>query len=126
MEESGVFNKQRFTGEEMKKIIGTKVKGIIDRPMWSSHPNYPEMVYPINYGYVEGLLAADGEEQDVYVLGAERPIETFEGVVIAVYHRFNDVEDKWIVSIDGSDYSDADILKAIAFQEQYYEGELIR
>ena len=94
--------------------------------MWSSHPNYPEMVYPINYGYVEGLLAADGEEQDVYVLGAERPIETFEGVVIAVYHRFNDVEDKWIVSIDGSDYSDADILKAIAFQEQYYEGELIR
>ena len=25
---------------------------------------------------------------------------------ISVYHRFNDVEDKWIVTLDGSNYSD--------------------
>ena len=53
-------------------------------------------------------------------------IDKFEGKVIAVYHRFNDVEDKWIVSLDGFDYSDDEILQLIHFQEQYYEGELLR
>ena len=110
----------------MECIIGKKVKGKIDRPLGSRHPKYHDLVYPINYGYVEGVFAADGEEQDVYVLGTDEPIEAFEGVVIAIYHRFNDVEDKWIVSIDGSDYSDEYILRAIDFQERYYEGELIR
>ena len=110
----------------MEKVIGTKVTGRIDRPIGSSHPNYPETVYPINYGYVEGLFAEDGEEQDVYIFGTNEPIKTFEGIVIAVYHRINDTEDKWIVSIDGSDYSDEQILKAIDFQERYFEGELIR
>ena len=94
--------------------------------MGSAHPNDPEMIYPINYGYVEGLFAEDGEEQDVYILGPDKPIKAFEGVVIAVYHRFNDVESKWIVSLDGKDYSDEEIMQAIRFQEQYFEGELVR
>lgn len=110
----------------MQTIIGKTVKGIIDRPLGSCHPQFPNMVYPINYGYVEGIIAGDGEEQDAYVLGTDKPIDKFEGKVIAVYHRFNDVEDKWIVSLDGSDYSDDEILQLIHFQEQYYEGELLR
>ena len=27
------------------------------------HPEYTDMYYPINYGYVEGVMAPDGEEQ---------------------------------------------------------------
>ncbi len=116
-----------FEGENtVQTIIGKTVKGIIDRPLGSCHPQFPNMVYPINYGYVEGIIAGDGEEQDAYVLGTDKPIDKFEGKVIAVYHRFNDVEDKWIVSLDGSDYSDDEILQLIHFQEQYYEGELLR
>ena len=107
-------------------IIGKTVKGIVDRPINSRHPNHKEMIYPINYGYIEGVFANDGDEQDVYIMGTDKPISTFEGKVIAVYHRFNDVEDKWIVSLDGKDYSDKEILDAIYFQEQYFEGELIR
>ena len=84
------------------------------------------MIYPINYGYVDGVFAGDGAQQDVYVLGAEKTLRSFAGKVIAVYHRFNDAEDKWIVSLDGSDYSDEEILQAIRFQEQYFEGELVR
>ena len=84
------------------------------------------MIYPINYGYIEDIMAADGQEQDVYVLGTDQPIQTFEGKVIAIYHRLDDSEDKWIVSLDGSDVSDAEIMQAIGFQEQYFKGELIR
>jgi len=110
----------------MKAVIGKIVKGKIDRPVGSHHPKYPDMVYHVNYGYVEDIFAGDGNEQDVYVLGSDSPIETFEGKVIAVYHRFNDVEDKWIVSLDGIDYSDEEILQSINFQEKYYKGELVR
>ena len=110
----------------MHRIIGKTVRGIIDRPLGSRHPRYPEMFYPVNYGYVPGVIGGDGEEQDVYVLGTDRPIKEFEGTVIAVYHRLHDSEDKWVVSLDDSDYSDEAILSAIRFQEQYFEGKLIR
>ena len=110
----------------MKSIIGKTVKGIIDRPIGSRHPSHADIIYPINYGYVEGVFAGDGQEQDVYIFGPDKPVETFEGKVIAIYHRFNDNEDKWIVSLDGSDYSDNEIILAIYFQEQFFKGELLR
>ena len=106
--------------------IGACVTVTVDRPMGSHHPSYPDMIYPINYGYIDGVIAGDGEEQDAYVLGADEPIESFEGKVIAVWHRLDDVEDKWVVSLDGSDLPDEEILRAIRFQEQYFEGELLR
>ena len=109
-----------------KSIIGSTVKGTVDRPIGSTHPKHPDIVYPINYGYVDGVMAGDGEEQDVYILGTDEPLERFEGKVIAVYHRTNDVEDKWIVSLDGIDYTDREILDAIEFQEQFYKGGLVR
>lgn len=107
-------------------IIGKWVSGKIDRPLGSRHPRHPEMIYPLNYGYVEGVIAGDGAEQDVYVFGTDEPLQSFDGKVIAVYHRLNDVEDKWIVSLDGADYSDEEILRTIHFQEQYFDGELVR
>ena len=110
----------------MQTIIGKTVRGRIDRPIGSCHPRFSDMVYPINYGYIEGVIAGDGQEQDAYVFGTDKPIDAFEGKVIAVYHRFNDVEDKLIVSLDGPDYSDDEILQSIHFQEQYYEGILVR
>lgn len=110
----------------MKSIIGKSVRGKIDRPVGSRHPRFQDLIYPINYGYVEGVFAGDGKEHDVYILGADRPLETFEGKVIAVYRRFNDDEDKWIVSLDETEYTDEEIMQTIYFQEQYFDGVLIR
>ena len=109
-----------------KVIIGSTVRGTIDRPLGSAHPDFSEMIYPINYGYVNGVFADDGEEQDVYVLGTDKPLEGFEGKVIAIYHRTNDNEDKWVVALDERDYTNEEILESIIFQEKYYEGRLIR
>lgn len=108
------------------KIISCHVSGKIDRPIGSCHPRHPEMIYPINYGYVNGIYAEDGAEQDIYLLGTDSPLKEFSGYVIAVYRRYDDVEDKWIVSIDGKDYSDEEILEKIYFQEQFFHGELLR
>ena len=116
----------KIENKDYSDIIGKNVKGTIDRPLGSAHPRHKEMIYPINYGYVDGVFAGDGAEQDVYVFGTDNPLQTFEGKIIGVYHRLNDVEDKWIVALDEKPYTDQEILKAISFQEQYFMGELYR
>ena len=110
--------------KDYSDIIGKTVKGKIDRPLGSHHPRHPDMIYPINYGFVSDVFAGDGAEQDVYVFGTDKPLSEYEGKVIAVYHRLNDCEDKWIVSLDGKTYSDEEILEKISFQEQFFMGEL--
>ena len=114
-------------------VIGRTVSGKIDRPMYSRHPRHPEMIYPINYGYVDGIIAGDGAEQDIYLFDCDHPVEEYTGKVIAVYHRTNDVEDKWIVVPENSKYaanpsalSDEEILKSIEFQEKFFAGGLYR
>ena len=105
-------------------IIGRTVSGRIDRPKGSVHPRCPDIVYPVNYGYAEGVYAGDGKEQDVYLLGTDAPAESFTGKVIAVWHRLNDIEDKWIVTADGAKLPEDEIIKAIDFQEKFFDGEL--
>jgi inorganic pyrophosphatase len=122
-EESRVYITDIVT-MDYSNVIGSTVKGTIDRPLGSSHPRHPEMVYPINYGYVDGIFAGDGAEQDVYVFGTDRPIGSFSGTVVGVYHRLNDNEDKWIVSLNGEKVDKEEILSSIRFQEQYFMGEL--
>ena len=73
--------------------------------------------------FVSGMIEAWGRGFDK-IKTASEPIRTFTGTVIAVLHRLNDCEDKWIVSTDGSGPDRDGILQAIAFQEQYYMGEL--
>ncbi len=111
---------------DFSALIGRRVSGTIDRPVGSAHPRHPSLIYPLNYGCVDGVQAGDGEPQDVYVLGADRPLESFTGTVIAVWHRLNDCEDKWIVALDGQPRSDEALLAAIDFQEQFFMGELCR
>ena len=64
-------------------MIGNIVKVTVDRPLGSYHPVHKDMYYPINYGFVEGIIAPDGEEQDAYILGVDEPIKEFVGKVIA-------------------------------------------
>lgn len=96
----------------------------VDRPLGSYHPEHRDQYYPINYGYIKGTLAGDGEEMDAYVLGVGQPVKEFAGRVIAIVHRKNDVEDKLVVAPDGVFFSKEDILKLTFFQEQYFDTEI--
>lgn len=93
----------------------------IDRPIGSYHPKHKDLYYPINYGYVEGVIAGDGEEQDAYILGVNEPLETFTGNIIAVIHRINDNENKWVVAKENTNYTVQEIEKQVQFQEKYFE-----
>jgi inorganic pyrophosphatase len=97
----------------------------IDRPLGSKHPEWG-FIYPVNYGYVAGVSAPDGEEQDAYVLGVFEPLERYEGKCIAVIHRVDDDDDKLVVVEQSRDYSDDQIRALTEFQEQFFTSVIIR
>ena len=103
---------------------GELVTVTVDRPLGSVHPEHPDLRYPVNYGYIKGLPSPDGEDQDAYILGAETPLETFTGQVLAVIHRLDDVENKWVVVPEGVCYTKEEILEQVHFQEQYFQIEI--
>ena len=105
-------------------MIGKTVKVIIDRPLGSFHPKHKDLYYPINYGYVPDVMGGDGEEQDAYILGVDTPIKEFFGTVIAIIHRLDDVEDKWVVAPAGMSFTKEEILQEVKFQEQYFKIEI--
>ena len=97
------------------------VKITVDRPKGSYHPEYSDLYYPVNYGYIEGIKAPDGEWQDVYILGVDEPLEEFIGEIIAVIHREDDNEDKWVVAPEGITFTEETIRRLTRFQEQYFD-----
>lgn len=105
-------------------MIGQTVKVTIDRPLGSFHPKHPDIYYPVNYGYVEGIIAPDGEEQDVYVLGVDEPLKEFTGQVIAVIHRFDDVEEKWVAAPENVTFTKEEIMEQVHFQERFFKSEV--
>jgi inorganic pyrophosphatase len=97
----------------------------IDRPLGSKHPEWG-WIYPVNYGYVAGVIGGDGEELDAYILGVDVPLETFTGRCIAVIERADDVEVKLVVVPDGLFLSDEEIGRATFFQEQFFASRIVR
>ena len=102
--------------------MGKLVHVVVDRPIGYCHG---DTVYPINYGYIPGLLGGDGEEQDAYILGVGEPVSEFDGQVIAVIHRKNDCENKFVVAPAGSVYHQGQIAEAVHFREQYFDIRII-
>ena len=106
-------------------FLGKKVTVVMDRPMGSRHPRHV-FVYPVNYGYIPGTVAEDGEELDAYVLGVDEPLGSFRGVCVAVIQRLDDADDKLIVVPPGHDVDDDAIRRQTYFQEQFFESRIIR
>lgn len=106
----------------VKSYLGKTVTIQIDRPIGYVHKkeNY-SLTYPINYGYIPGVLGGDGEELDVYLLGVDEPVTEYETKIIGIAHRENDVEDKLIAAPIDMKFCQNQMAEAIHFQEQYYQ-----
>jgi len=103
--------------EIIRTLMGTTVHVTVDRPLGYRHG---DLLYPINYGYIPGVMAPDGEEQDAYILGADTPLEHFRGRVIGAVRRLDDREDKLVVAPEGMLFHQGEIARAVRFQEQYF------
>lgn len=79
--------------EQWEALI--RLKGItIERAAGTAHPDYSDIVYPIDYGFVNGTDTVDGAEMDVFKGTAAN------GLVAAIFtedRRKGDLEAKLIV-----------------------------
>ena len=116
---------EKYLRVKNNSIIGATVTVTVDRPLGSYQPEHKDMYYPINYGYIEGVMALDEEEQDAYILGVNEPVDKFTGKIIAIVQRKDDVEEKWVVVPDGMMFSKDEIRQQIYFQEQYFDSEIV-
>ncbi len=67
----------------------------LDRPKGSVHPVHPEIVYPIDYGYVNETQGGDGEELDIFVGSADNGLVA---VILTTDRRKRDRECKLILN----------------------------
>lgn len=115
-----------MNAEERKALVtsylGKTVRIEIDRPIGYIHCKEEKdpIIYPINYGYIPGVLGGDGEELDVYLLGVEHPVKEYTAKIIGIIYRENDIEDKLCAAPEGMDFSAEEMAAAVHFQEQYY------
>ena len=116
------MNSEETRNQLIKDYMGKLVHVVVDRPVGYQHG---DIVYPINYGYIPGVIAGDGEEQDAYILGVNEPIAEFGGQVVAAICRKNDCEDKFVVASVGSVYHQGQIAEAVHFQEQFFDTRII-
>lgn len=108
-----------------KSYLGKTVDIKIDRPIGyiRQKENY-SLTYPVNYGYIPGVISGDGEELDVYLLGVDAPVREYSARIIGIVHRHNDVEDKLVAAPEGMNFTALEMEEATRFQEQYYESEI--
>ena len=121
IKELNIFSRKLYL-DEIKKFIGKKVKVTIDRPLGSIHNG---ITYNLNYGHIGELVSLDGEYQDAYILDEQRVMHSFEGYVIAIVHRLNDIEDKLIVSKELLEINKEQIEHQVDFQEKYFEHMIL-
>lgn len=101
---------------------GRVLRIVIDRPLGTQHPEY-DYTYEVNYGFVPGVIAPDGEELDVYLLGTDEPLEVCERAeVVAIVRRRDDIEDKLVAAVGGETWDAEKIAVAVRFQEQFFDS----
>ncbi|MCB8972025.1 MAG: inorganic pyrophosphatase [Ardenticatenaceae bacterium] len=106
-------------------FLGQVVTAVIDRPLNSHHPQWG-FVLPVNYGYLPGVPAPDGDDLDAYVLNVAVPLKKFTGLCVALIHRRDDADDKLILVPPGQKISDAQIREQTFFQERFFHSIIIR
>lgn len=108
----------------MESYLGKFVTVKVDRPLGSIHPKH-KFIYSLNYGFIPHTTSGDGEEIDVYIIGEFEPLEMYEGYVVAIIKRTNDIEDKLVVCKELDKYSKKQIKALVEFQERFFESAII-
>ena len=68
---------------------------VIDRPRGTAHPRYPDMIYPLDYGYLADTTAMDGGGIDVWA-GSD-PARGLDAIMVTVDLMKRDSEIKLLI-----------------------------
>jgi inorganic pyrophosphatase len=103
----------------MEKLI-SESRIVIDRPKDSVHPRYPEFIYPLDYGYLEGTSAADGNCIDVWCGSGNG--HGLVGIAATVDSLKKDTEIKILIDCTESDIA---LLRKFYDENKYMSGMVI-
>ena len=107
----------------VRSYLEKTVDILIDRPLGYVHEKEKyTLIYPVNYGFIPGVIGGDDEELDVYLLGVDEPVSKYTAKIIGIVHRENDTEDKLVAAPDGMLFTKEEIAKQVDFQEKYYDS----
>ena len=120
-----VFLTNQQREELIRSMMGKMVDIVIDRPIGHVHVTKGVTLhYTINYGFLPGITGGDGEEQDVYLLGVDVPLEQYRGRIIGAVRRADDNEDKLIAAPEGMVLSREEMAEAVEFVEKYFQSRI--
>src|SRR3989344_1743473 len=68
---------------------------VIDRSKGSTHPSYPDYIYPYDYGYIKYTTSADGVGIDTWLGSGDIKIVT--AVIVTFDSVKNDMENKHLL-----------------------------
>jgi inorganic pyrophosphatase len=80
--------------EYLDRLV-TASRLVIDRPKGSHHPRYPDLIYPVDYGYLDGTTTVDGGGLDVWA--GTLPEKSLTALVLTVDLHKRDVEVKLLL-----------------------------
>jgi inorganic pyrophosphatase len=94
---------------------------VIDRPKGSTHPRYPDMVYPLNYGYLKFTSGGDGNEIDAWHGSIEDGL--LAAIICAIDMKKEDTEIKLLI---GCTDTEVGIIEKFYNDNSYMSGIVIR
>ena len=68
---------------------------ILDRPKGSVHPRYDDLIYPLDYGYLENTCAGDGDGIDIWIGSLNK--KTLTGILCTFDRLKRDAEIKLLI-----------------------------
>ncbi len=74
---------------------------VIDRPKSQPHPRYPDLIYPLDYGYLEGTSAGDGDGIDIWI--GSKDSKTLTGILCTFDTVKRDAEIKLLAGCSAQD-----------------------
>jgi inorganic pyrophosphatase len=74
---------------------------VLDRPKGNAHPRYPDMIYPLDYGYLENTSAADGGGIDVWI--GTNGLKILTGILCTFDRLKRDAEIKLLIGCTPAD-----------------------
>ena len=104
--------------KEIDKLINTH-EIVIDRPKGSRHPRFPDMIYPFDYGHLEGTSGGDGNEIDV--CQGSLPNNELIAVICTVDNKKADAEVKLLVGCTEDEIAIVDRF----FNSNYYVAAIV-
>lgn len=93
---------------------------VIDRPKGSAHPRYPDMIYPLDYGYLKDTASMDGGGIDVWLGSGERKLDA----IMCIVDRLK--RDSEIKLLIGCTEEEKRIVYETHNESEYMKGILIR